>query len=176
MRIVGGPAIAVLLLLTHAGGTAAEDLNPISRVAELYVIGVNAGDEKLMLECFADDLKVYNNSIPPRFGAAEHAAYWARMHDEWRARFTIDRLVTSDNEAVMEWSALLYPPGGTTEQLIRGVDWLLFEKGKIVEIHEYGDPRLGPEPPPLSGALVGFPYQERGYPTTRTLDSMLLER
>jgi ketosteroid isomerase-like protein len=175
MKLLARVTLVVLPVVAFSVGCAPDQSAHNARIAELYVIGVNDGDEQVLLDCLADNLSVYNNSFPPRHGAATHAAYWLRMHEAWRARFTIDRLVASDSDAVMEWSALLHPAGSSTEQLVRGVDWLLFEGGKIVEIHEYGDPRLAPEPPPISGALVGFPYEDRGYPTADTLDSMLPE-
>lgn len=136
-----------------------------------YFNGANEGNADLMHSCFCDDITAYTTGIPPRVGSNAVVKLLIDLHPT-RARFTIDRAVVQEPEAVVEWSALWTPPGASEEVLTRGVDWFVFENDKISEIREYADFGLSPQPPAVH-ELERFPYETRGYPLKSTLDSNL---
>ncbi len=150
------------------------DSHPYVEIVGRYFDGANAGDAELMRSCFCDDIAAYTIAIPARFGSEAASAFLVGLH-ETGARFTVDHAMVQEPEAVVEWSMIWTPPGASEPALSRGVDWFVFESGKIKEIREYCDPRWNPEPASLH-QLEEFPYSSRGYPEFDDLDERLPHR
>jgi hypothetical protein len=145
----------------------------MSEIVVDYFNAVNAGDVAQMMQCFSEDVVAYTTGAPPRIGARAVAEFVAKSTYPLHGRWTIDRCVIQDREAVLEWSMLFLPPGQAEEQFYRGIDWLDFdERGLINQIREftYSNPHLAGK------ELEDFPYAEKGYPTPEDLDSRLPNR
>jgi hypothetical protein len=96
---------------------------------------------------------------------------WKGYHEQTSTRWSIDDVVVDGNEAVMEWSALRGRDAASA-QFDRGIDWYVFKDGLISEIRQYGDPR-GILPDGQIYEQMGFPYEDRGYPTRESIHSQL---
>lgn len=145
----------------------------INETAVDYFNAVNSGDVAQMVRCFSEDVVAYTTGAPPRIGPHAVAQFVADFTYPLKGRWTIDRCVIQDNQAVLEWSMLILPPGQADEQFYRGIDWLDFdEHGLISQIREftYSNPGLAGK------ELEDFPYAEKGYPTPEDLDSRLPNR
>lgn len=145
--------------------------HPFIETVERYFKGCNTADTDLMLSCFADDVSAYFLDIPPVSGSNNLATFWAEFHKATGARWTVDRGIATENEAVVEWSMLWTPPETTAEDLWRGTDWFVFKRGLIQEIrqhHPVHDLRPGQDV-----ELIGFSYADQGYPTKANLDLRL---
>jgi hypothetical protein len=145
--------------------------HPFIKTVERYFKGCNTADVSLMLSCFAADVRAYFVGIPPVTGSRDLATFWAEFHKSTGARWTVDRSLAHEREAVVEWSMLWTPPERTVEDLWRGTDWFIFEKNLIREIRQY-HPAHDLQPG-RDAELMGFSYAERGYPTKANLDSRL---
>ncbi len=134
-----------------------------NQIITRYFNAANTGDADQMLSCFHEDICAYATSIPARLGAIKVAQYLLDLREHTGAHWTIDRILAQQPEAAVEWSCVLHLPGESNKRLLRGIDWLTFEKGKIKEIHEWSGSKLTPESP-VTFELQGFPYKKRGYP------------
>ena len=145
--------------------------HPFIETIARYFNGANTADLHLMMSCFTEDIAAYSVAHSPRFGASAVAQFFVDLHDS-DARWTIDHVAVQEPEAIVEWSALFTPEGGAGEVLTRGIDWFVFENGRIREIREYFDPRNGSRVASVY-ELQDFPYEDRRYPLSKTLDSKL---
>jgi hypothetical protein len=142
----------------------------VDKVVE-YVRGCNTADIELMMSTLAEDVTAYFVDLPPVKGSMELAQGFKMVHDETKARWSVDHIIVSGQEVVIEWSQVWTPPGGSTEELSRGVDWFIFVNGQIAEIHQYYRARsLGTD---QTYELQGFPYRDRNYPDLDDFDSYL---
>jgi hypothetical protein len=72
-------------------------------------------------------------------------------------RWTVDHIVASGDEAVIEWT-LFWLPGGQAERVAtRGAEWFVLRDGRIAEIRSYYHQQ------PQTTELDDFPYAQRGY-------------
>jgi SnoaL-like domain len=142
----------------------------IDKVLE-YIKGCNTADIGLIMSACADDVTAYFIDMSPINGSVSLAQFWKMVHDVTKARWSVDHAIVAGQEVVIEWSQVWTPPGGSTEEFSRGVDWFIFVNGQIGEIHQYYRPRnLGPD---QLYELQGFPYRDRDYPVRDDFDSHL---
>jgi hypothetical protein len=96
------------------------------------------------------------------------ARYWRKFQTATRARWTVDQVLATGSEAVLEYSMLWTPPLADKAVLTRGIDWLSCTQEQIKEIRQYYDVRgLMSHDQPYE--LQGFAYAERGYPTVASI-------
>jgi hypothetical protein len=139
-----------------------------------YYEGCSAGDVELMLQTLHPD--VVHWFLAPNTGStavsgAEHLArYWRKVGRMHSARWVVDSICATPDQAVIEWTMWWLPPGGpdapegvTTERVAtRGAEWFTCRDGLIHEIRSYYQLR------PRTSELDGFPYAARGYSTPGT--------
>ena len=115
-----------------------------------------------MISTFTPDVAHYFIDNPPVYGAEELAKFWASFTtDERKCLWTVDSFLAMEDQAVIEWTMIsTYLNEGGRKAFLRGAEWYVFRDGKIAEIRAY---YLWTETQRES-ELVGFPYQERGYP------------
>jgi hypothetical protein len=95
----------------------------------------------------------------PRIGAHAIAELWREMIRKHGSRWTIDRMVSDDNEVVIEWTH--WQP--ESDAYIRGAEWYEFDQQGLITVIKayYASPRDRTE---AANQLDGYPYQELGYP------------
>lgn len=126
-----------------------------------YYDGCSAGDVDLMLSTLHPD--VVHWFLAPNEGStavagAEHLArYWRKVTGMLRARWVVDSICATPEQAVIEWSMWWLPRDANERVVTRGAEWFTGEDGLIREIRSYYQLR------PDSTELDGFPYAERGY-------------
>lgn len=144
------------------------EAHPLVEVVHRYIRGCNAGDIDLMASCFAADIRVYFLHQPPVEGRDVLARYWRKFQTTTRARWTVDQVLATGSEAVLEYSMFWTPPPADKAVLMRGIDWLSCTQEQIKEIRQYYDVRgLISNDQPYE--LQDFPYAERGYPTLTSM-------
>jgi hypothetical protein len=149
-------------------GGGVVEAHPLVEVVHRYIRGCNTGDVDLMASCFAPDIRVYFLHQPPVEGRDVLARFWREFVADTKARWTVDRVLATGSEAVLEWTMLWTPPPADKTVLMRGTDWFSFVQEQIEEIRQYYDVRgLVSDDQPYE--LQGFPYAERGYPTWATM-------
>ena len=109
--------------------------------------------------------------MPPVRGREAVVKTWKEYHETTSTRWSIDDVVIEGSQAVMEWTALR-GSDPSRAQFDRGIDWYVFKDGLIFEIRQYGDPR-GILRDGQTYEQMGFPYEERGYPTRESIESQL---
>ena len=149
---------------TYPGVLTRESMESLMR---RYFDACNAADVEGVAACFDPDGVHY---FPPGMydgpfrGARTIGQRWALAVERFGSIWTVDRIVTdpSSGLAVMEWSHFKTFEG----KLLRGDEWYMFnpETGLIREIRAY---YASPQDPALERLeLGGFPYEDRGYPTS----------
>jgi hypothetical protein len=144
--------------------------NMLDAVAR-YFRACNTLDFELFKSAIAEDVTSYFNCLPPIHGRENFFQHFKMMHDMTKERFTIDRAVVGEEEVVLEWSMLWTPPGANEEIIDRGIDWLMFQNGLIIEARSYLRSLNDPFDQPCE--LIEFPYRERNYPCRDDFDSRL---
>ena len=126
-----------------------------------YYDGCSAGDVDLMLETLHPD--VVHWFLAPNTGSAavagaEHLArYWRKVTGMLQARWVVDSICATPDQAVIECSMWWLPQGAGERVVTRGAEWFTGRDGLIREIRSYYQLR------PQTTELAGFPYPERGY-------------
>jgi ketosteroid isomerase-like protein len=126
-----------------------------------YYDGCSAGDVDLMLTTLHPG--VVHWFLAPNTGStavegAEHLArYWRKVTGKLQARWVVDSICATPEQAVIEWTMWWLPEGATERVATRGAEWFTGENGLIREIRSYYQLR------PETTELDGFPYAERGY-------------
>jgi ketosteroid isomerase-like protein len=126
-----------------------------------YYDGCSAGDVDLMLETLHPD--VVHWFLAPNTGSeavagAEHLArYWRKVTGMLQARWVVDSICATPEQAVIEWTMWWLPEGATERVATRGAEWFTGADGLIREIRSYYQLR------PETTELAGFPYGGRGY-------------
>jgi ketosteroid isomerase-like protein len=126
-----------------------------------YYNGCTAGDLTELLATLHPEVVHYflapNPGSAPVSGAEHLARYWRKVTRMLDARWVVDRIVTHDDEAVIEWTMWWRPGGGAERIATRGAEWFVLRDGLIVEIRSYYQQREH------STELEAFPYADRGY-------------
>lgn len=128
-----------------------------------YYDGCSSSDVKLMVETLHPDVVHWfltgNVGTRAVHGAEHLARYWRKVARPIQARWVVDTICASLDQAVIEWTMFWVPPGSSTRVATRGAEWFVRSDGLISEIRSYY--RMRPE----DTGLDGFPYAERGYST-----------
>jgi ketosteroid isomerase-like protein len=141
--------------------TAADPTAAWTRLITRYYDGCSAGDVDLMLSTLHAD--VVHWFLAPNSGSAavegaEHLArYWRKVASMRQARWVVDSICATPDQAVIEWTMWWLPEDATDRVATRGTEWFTSENGRIREIRSYHQLR------PQTSELDGFPYGERGY-------------
>ena len=126
-----------------------------------YYEGCSAGDVELMLQTLHPD--VVHWFLAPNTGStavsgAEHLArYWRKVGRMHSARWVVDSICATPEQAVIEWTMWWSPDGASERVATRGAEWFTCRDGRIDEIRSYYQLR------PETSELDGFPYAARGY-------------
>ena len=141
--------------------TAADPAAAWTALISRYYDGCSAGDVDLMLQTLHPD--VVHWFLAPNTGSAavhggEHLArYWRKVTRMLQARWVVDSICATPEQAVIEWTMWWLPEGAAERVATRGAEWFTCRDGLIHEIRSYYQLR------PQTTELDGFPYPERGY-------------
>jgi ketosteroid isomerase-like protein len=141
--------------------TAADPAAAWTALISRYYNGCSAGDVDLMRQTLHPD--VVHWFLAPNTGSkavrgGEHLArYWRKVTRMLQARWVVDSICATPEQAVIEWTMWWLPEGATTRVATRGAEWFTCQDGLIREIRSYHQMR------PETTELDGFPYAERGY-------------
>ena len=141
--------------------TAADPTAAWTTLITRYYDGCSAGDVELMVQTLHPD--VVHWFLAPNTGSkavegAEHLArYWRKVAGMLQARWVVESICATPEQAVIEWSMWWLPEGATERVATRGAEWFTCEDGRIREIRS--DYQLRPE----TTELDGFPYAARGW-------------
>ncbi|WP_370453297.1 nuclear transport factor 2 family protein [Geodermatophilus marinus] len=126
-----------------------------------YYDGCSAGDVDRVRETLHPD--VVHWFLAPNTGSAavagaEHLArYWRKVARTLQARWVVESICATPEQAVVEWTMWWQPEGAPARVATRGTEWFTCADGLIREIRSYHQLR------PVTTELDGFPYAERGY-------------
>ena len=141
--------------------TAADPAAAWTALITRYYDGCSAGDVDLLLQTLHPDVVHWflapNTGSTPVQGAAHLARYWRKVTGMLNARWVVDSICATPEQAVIEWSMWWSPEGAAERVATRGAEWFTCEDGLIREIRSYYQMR------PATTELDGFPYPERGY-------------
>lgn len=126
-----------------------------------YYDGCSTGDVDLMLTTLHPDVVHWflapNPGSKPVEGAEHLARYWRKVTTMLQARWVVDTICATPDQAVIEWTMWWLPDGAPERVATRGAEWFTGQDGLIREIRSYYSMR------PQTTELDGFPYAERGY-------------
>ena len=126
-----------------------------------YYEGCSAGDVDLMLQTLHPEVVHWflapNNGSTAVAGGDHLARYWRKVTGMLQARWVVDSICATPEQAVIEWSMWWLPEGATERVVTRGAEWFTCSDGLIREIRSYYQMRR------TSTELDGFPYADRGY-------------
>jgi ketosteroid isomerase-like protein len=141
--------------------TAADPAAAWTALISRYYNGCSAGDVDLMRQTLHPDAVHW--FLAPNTGSkavrgGEHLArYWRKVTRMLQARWVVDSICATAEQAVIEWTMWWLPEGATKRVATRGAEWFTCQDGLIREIRSYHQMR------PETTELDGFPYAERGY-------------
>ena len=142
-----------------AQSTIAESMEQTIRK---YIQACNDADANAIAACFRDDAIHYGPGIPKWSGATTIGSNFAKRVSETGQWWTVDQLLidTQRCSAALEWTR--FDP--SRRQILRGVDWFLFDKETlcISEVRPYFAAR--PDPNIARQEQQEFDYAGRGYP------------
>jgi SnoaL-like domain len=126
-----------------------------------YFDACNEGSHEKMAALFAPSIVHYfpPGMFGPRVGSREIASLWRETIRKNGSRWTIDRMVSDENEVVIEWTHWQPVPG----TYIRGAEWYEFDEEGLITVIKayYASPR---DRTLQANELDGYPYEELGYP------------
>ena len=142
--------------------TATDPVAAWTTLISRYYDGCSSGDVDLMMQTLHPD--VVHWFLAPNTGSqavagAEHLArYWRKVTAMLRARWVVESICATGEQAVIEWTMWWQPAGGE-RVATRGAEWFTCAGGLIGEIRSYYQMR------PVTTELDGFPYAGRSYST-----------
>jgi hypothetical protein len=126
-----------------------------------YFEACNEGSHPKMASVFAPSIVHYfpPGMFGPRVGSQAIADLWRDMIRRFGSRWTIDRLISSDEEVVVEWTH--FQPGSGS--YVRGAEWYEFDDAGLITVIKayYASPRDRTLP---ANELDAYPYADLGYP------------
>jgi len=126
-----------------------------------YYDGCSSGDLELMGQTLHPEVVHWfaEGNVGSRavHGGEHLARYWRKVARPIDARWVVDTICASGDQAVIEWSMFWTPAGTTDRHVTRGAEWFVRRDGLISEIRSYYQMR------PADTGLDGFPYAEREY-------------
>jgi len=132
----------------------------LEKQVRTYFEGCNEGSHSKMAAVFAPSIVHYfpPGMFGPRVGSRAIADLWRDMIQRFGSRWTIDRLVSNDEEVVVEWTH--WQPA--TNSYVRGAEWYEFDEAGLITVIKayYASPRDRSLP---ANELDGYPYAELGY-------------
>jgi ketosteroid isomerase-like protein len=141
--------------------TAADPVAAWTALIRRYYDGCTAGDVATMRETLHPEVVHWflapNTGSAPVVGAEHLARYWRKVAGMRRARWVVDVICATPEQAVIEWTMWWSPEDGAERVATRGAEWFTCAGGLIREIRSYYQLR------PATSELDGFPYAERGY-------------
>ena len=141
--------------------TAADPTAAWTALVTRYYDGCSAGDVDLLLETLHPGVVHWflapNTGSKPVEGAEHLARYWRKVTGMLKARWVVDAICATPEQAVIEWTMWWVPEGATERVATRGAEWFTCQDGRIHEIRSYYQMRAE------TTELDGFPYAERGY-------------
>ncbi|MBL8519411.1 MAG: nuclear transport factor 2 family protein [Betaproteobacteria bacterium] len=127
-------------------------------VIERYFEACNAGDDAALHAVLdAGVVHYFLPGHPPVTGADALSRHWRKFRDIFAARWFLNRVIASGEDAVSEWAFEYRPAEGEARVVNRGTEWYVIRDGRIAEIRAY---YIESDEP---CALSGFPYAARGY-------------
>ncbi len=128
-----------------------------------YFDGCNEGDHEKMASVFAPSIVHYfpPGMFGPRVGSRSIADLWRGTIRQNGSRWTIDRMVSDEQEVVIEWTH--FQP--KADAYIRGAEWYEFDEEGLITVIKayYASPR---DRSLAANELDGYAYAELGYPMT----------
>jgi hypothetical protein len=125
-----------------------------------YFEGCNEGSHAKMASVFHPSIAHYfpPGMFGPRVGSHAIAELWRDMIQRAGSRWTIDRMVSDENEVVIEWTH--FQP--RTGSYVRGAEWYEFDEDGLITVIKayYASPR---DKNLVANELDGYPYAELGY-------------
>jgi hypothetical protein len=141
--------------------TAADPTAAWTALIGRYYDGCSAGDVELMRSTLHPEVVHWflapNTGSEPVSGAEHLARYWRKVTSMLAARWVVDNICATPDQAVIEWTMWWSPDGATERVATRGAEWFTLEAGLIREIRSYYQLQS------RTTELDGFPYAERGY-------------
>lgn len=126
-----------------------------------YFEGCNEGSHAKMASVFAPSVVHYfpPGMFGPRVGSHSIAELWRETIKQHGSRWTIDKMVSDENEVVIEWTHF-QPNSGS---YIRGAEWYEFDENGLITVIKayYASPR---DRSLAANELDGYPYAALGYP------------
>ena len=126
-----------------------------------YFEGCNEGSHGKMASVFAPSIVHYfpPGMFGPVVGAQSISDLWRSMIRRAGSRWTIDRMISSEQEVVIEWTHF-QPRNGS---YVRGAEWYEFDEDGLITVIKayYASPR---DRSLAANELDGYPYVELGYP------------
>jgi hypothetical protein len=133
----------------------------LERQVRTYFEGCNEGSHEKLQSVFAGSIVHYfpPGMFGPRVGSRSIADLWRDMIGRFGSRWTIDRMISSDDEVVVEWTH--WQPRANS--YVRGAEWYEFDDDGLITVIKayYASPRDRTLP---ANELDGYPYAELGYP------------
>lgn len=143
--------------------TAADPTEAWRSLITRYYDGCSAGDVDVLLQTLHPEVVHWflapNNGSAAVVGAEHLARYWRKVAKMLEARWVVDSICATPEQAVIEWTMWWRPEGSEERVGTRGAEWFTGADGLIREIRSYYQLR------PETTELDGFPYAARGYST-----------
>ena len=141
--------------------TAADPAAAWTALVRRYYDGCSAGDVDAVRATLHPDVVHFflapNTGSAPVAGAEHLARFWRRVAGMREARWVVDSICATPEQAVIEWTMWWRPDGAADRVATRGAEWFTCADGLIREIRSYYQLQE------RSTELDGFPYAERGY-------------
>lgn len=126
-----------------------------------YFEACNEGSHEKMASVFSTSVVHYfpPGMFGPRVGASSISELWRGTIRKTGSRWTIDRMISDDNEVVVEWTHFQPRIGA----YIRGAEWYEFDEAGLITVIKayYASPR---DRELDRNELDGYPYAALGYP------------
>jgi ketosteroid isomerase-like protein len=132
-------------------------------VVERYMAACSAADRTELLNVLAPEAIHYFSpkEMKPIRGAELIAQFWLDaqvVHPRW----TIDNIVSQDDQVVVEYTNTYRNAKTSKTMLGRGSEWYRLKEHKITEIRAYFESDYSRDT-----GLTEYPYEEMGYTTKR---------
>jgi hypothetical protein len=125
-----------------------------------YFEGCNEGSYEKMASTFAPSVVHYfpPGMFGPCVGGEAIARLWREMIRQAGSQWTIDRMISDEDEVVIEWTHFQPKTGG----YIRGAEWYEFDDDGLITVIKayYASPR---DRSLEANELAGYPYANLGY-------------
>ena len=133
----------------------------LEKQVRTYFEGCNEGSHSKMASVFAASIVHYfpPGMFGPLVGSRSIADLWRGMIERFGSRWTIDRMISNDEEVAVEWTHWQPRANG----YVRGAELYEFDEAGLITVIKayYASPRDRSTP---ANELDGYPYADLGYP------------